>query len=130
MALEHSGLAILHKANSRNDLAVAEAAKAIELAPDDPWVLHHGAAVFQAASYLPAAQSKNRARDAWQKVSTIDEAFLPAQTGLATILQQDQKNDDAAARLRDVVEKHPEFLAGLKKLQLVYAGLGLSLIHI
>ncbi|GEM_PF-2979282 len=124
MALEHSGLAILHKANSRNDLAVAEAAKAIELAPDDPWVLHHGAAVFQAASYLPAAQSKNRARDAWQKVSTIDEAFLPAQTGLATILQQDQKNDDAAARLRDVVEKHPEFLAGLKKLQLVYAGLG------
>ena len=124
MALEHSGLAILHKSNSRNDLAVAEAARAIELAPDDPWVLHHAATVFQAASYLPAAQSKNRARDAWQKAATMDEAFLPAQTGLATILQQDQKNDDAAASLRDVVEKHPEFLVGLKNLRLVYAELG------
>ena len=123
LALEHSGLAMIHKANGRNDLAVARAAKAIALAPEDPWLQHHAATVFQGATYLPPAQAKNRAKDAWEKALKLDEDFLPAYAGLARILQQDQKADEAAASLRGVLEKHPEFLSGLKSLRVIYSGL-------
>ena len=125
MALEHIGLAALYKAshNSRHDLAVAEAEKAIDLAPGDPWIQHHAATIFQAATYLPSAQSKNRAKDSWEKAVKLDVNFLPAHAGLALILQQDQKADEAAASLRDVVEKHPGFLAGLRSLRRIYSEL-------
>ena len=123
LALEHSGLSMIHKTNGRNDLAVARAAEAIALAPEDPWIQHHAATVFQGATYLPPAQARNRASDAWEKALKLNEDFLPAYTGLARILQQDQKADEAASSLRGVLEKHPEFLAGLKSLQTIYSGL-------
>lgn len=125
LALEHLGIAALHRSihNSRHDLAVAEAEKAVALAPEDPWVQHYVATVFRDASYLPAAQSKNRAKGAWEKALKLDADFLPAHTGLAKILQQNQKANEAAEKLRQVIEKNPGFLPGLLSLRQVYSEL-------
>ncbi|MBK36189.1 MAG: hypothetical protein CME26_11765 [Gemmatimonadetes bacterium] len=125
-ALSYMGKAILqaNSYNTRNDLAVDFAGRALALAPESPWVLYHAAGIFRRAGYLPTAQAKSRAKSALEKAIKLDADFLPAHLDLAKILRGDQKAEEAATLVRKITDRHPGFLPGFRSLQSSYSELG------
>ena len=104
MALEHSGLAILHKSNNRNDLAVAEAAKAIELAPDDPALRH------RLATALFMAGDARGAEEQFEETLRRSPEFAKAHFGLGMILDLSGRHQEAAERFSAAVTSQPDYL--------------------
>ena len=119
-ALEHLGLGILQRSNGQADLAVEQVEKALELAPDDPFVLHQAARTLRSAKYLPPNLSKNRAKSHWQRLVEVDPGFLPAYVHLGRYLLADDQAPQAATELKKALDQAPGFLYGLVELHRVY----------
>jgi tetratricopeptide (TPR) repeat protein len=120
-ALEHLGLALLHRFYERHELAVARAERALELEPEDLFIQHHAGTIFREAAYLPANLAKNRAKSACEKTLELDPAFLPAHERMAGILEEDEQLSQAAARLAELLEREPSFLAGQVRLAKIFS---------
>lgn len=119
-ALRHLAVAALWRTQGRSDQAVDRVRIAVELAPDDPWVLHHAARTWRYASYLPPSRSKNRAQQAWERALEVDEGFLPAYVNLARLRVEDEKTDEAVELLRTAETRSSTFLYGQMELHRVF----------
>ncbi|MCZ6794748.1 MAG: tetratricopeptide repeat protein [Planctomycetota bacterium] len=124
-ALEHVGLALLHRYDGRSDLAVERVEQALELAPEDPHVLYHAAGVIRRATYLPPNLARNRARDLWEKTVGVDPGFLPAHVRLARHFHDSEKDTvKAVEQLRGALDEEPGYLDGLRELERIYRDKG------
>ncbi len=115
------GLAMLFDAYGRDELAVAEAQKALKALPEDAFIAFHAGDIFRRARYLPATVSKNRAQGAFEAALKADPAFVPAYERVASFLEEDEKPAQAALKVKEALEREPAFLPGLLRLQSIYS---------
>jgi tetratricopeptide (TPR) repeat protein len=126
------GLALVHQARGRSELAVAEAEKALALRPGDPALVHHAGVVIGSARYLPRSISKSRSKAMSEQVIAADPEFLPAFEESARHLEEDEQHARAAARMREGLAKRPGgphdptpgFLRGLLRLRSIHGRKG------
>lgn len=111
------GLALLHAQYGRHDLAVEAAQGAVDLAPEDPFVLFHAGDIFRGAGYLPEQLAKSRARSAFEAAIARDPGFVPAHERLAHFLELDAQYAKAAARVEEGLRQNAGFLGGILRLR-------------
>jgi len=124
VALARSALAQIYQSLGRSDLAVEQVTLAMTETPEDPWILSIAGDVISRASYLPAAQAKSRAKNAWGAAVAADEGFLPARAQLASQLLRDQKHDEALTAYQSIVKASPIYLGAQRSLHSAYRGRG------
>lgn len=110
------GLAILEAFYDRDDLAMAQVDRALELLPEDAWTQFHAGDIIHQAGYLPRTVNKDRALKAFEAAHERDKDLLPAYQRIAQYLADDEKPARAALKLREALEKKPDFLLGLSAL--------------
>lgn len=115
------GLALLEEAYGRPDLAVLNLEKAAAGLEEDSLLLLHAGQIYRHAEYLPPTIAKNRAKDAFEKALALDPALVPAYERVARILEEDEKPSQAAAKLKEGLERAPMSLALLLRLRAIYA---------
>jgi tetratricopeptide (TPR) repeat protein len=114
-------LAYVEQVYGRAERAVLEAERALALLPEDPFVLFHAGHLIGAASYLPAAISKNRSQQAFEEALRRDPGFAPAHERLARFLEADGKPLEAARKARECLALAPVYLPALERLQSIHS---------
>ncbi|MCZ6603332.1 MAG: tetratricopeptide repeat protein [Planctomycetota bacterium] len=104
----HLGLGFLLWAQGVLPDAVDHLSRGVELAPGSPHLRVLFARLLKSATHLPSTVRKNRARTEYDRARKIDPSFTPACIGLARILTDDGKADEAIALLRRLLEVHPD----------------------
>ncbi len=118
----HTAFALMAQFYGRDDLALAESERALELRPDDAWTHYHSGDVIRETDYLPQTVRKDRSLKAFQAAQAKDPDLIPVYERLARFLQEDEKPAQAALKVKEALEKNPTFLRGLHRLSSIFHG--------
>ena len=121
LADAHMAMALIYGFYGRDELAVKESEEAQALAPKEPFTLYHAGHVCMGAGYLPPSISKNRSKSSFEAVLAADPDFVPAYERVARFLEEDSQYIQAAAKMKEGLEKQPGFLPALLRLKSIYS---------
>ena len=82
--------------------------RALERAPDEPWLAARTARAIQSAPHLPATWREARARELAQRVVAEQPTHLGMQMLLANIEAGEDREEEALARLQSLADELPE----------------------